>query len=95
MNTRVYNWDVALWEFLAAATWQPDITPQIGEIQQPVLVVSGDDDGLVPVTDSARLDTELPNSRLAVLPNCGHVPQEECPEEFIEAVAAWLAGRLE
>ena len=95
MNTRVYNWDLALWEFLAAATQQPDITTQLGKIQQPVLVVSGDDDGLVPVTDSARLDSELSNSRLAVLPNCGHVPQEECPEEFIEAVAAWLAGRLE
>ena len=95
MNTRVYNWDLALWEFLAAATWQPDLTTQIGEIEQPVLVVSGDDDGLVPVADSARLDSELPNSRLAVLPNCGHVPQEECPEEFIDAVAAWLAGRLE
>ena len=46
---------------------------------------------VVPVSDSQRLDSVLPSSELVILPSCGHVPQEECPEAFTEAVDAWLS----
>jgi pimeloyl-ACP methyl ester carboxylesterase len=92
IHTQVANWDLALWEYLRA--WSVDISAlaaQLGEIQQPALVVSGDSDAIVPVADSQRLDSALPNSELVILPTCGHVPQEECPEAFTEAVDAWLS----
>jgi pimeloyl-ACP methyl ester carboxylesterase len=92
IHTQVANWDLALWEYLRA--WSVDISvlaAQLGEIQQPALVVSGDGDTVVPVSDSQRLDSDLPNSELVILPTCGHVPQEECPEAFTEAVDAWLS----
>ena len=95
INTRVTDWDSALWEFLVAATVQPDISLLVDQIDQPVLVVTGADDGLVSVNLSAQLDSELPNSRLVVLPDCGHVPQEECPDALVDALDNWLAGRLE
>jgi len=92
IHTQVENWDVAYWEYLRV--WganTSDYTAHIPEIQQPALVISGDSDAIVPVTDSQRLNSELPNSRLAILPACGHVPQEECPELFEEAVNTWLS----
>lgn len=55
-----------------------------------VLVISGDSDAIVPVADSRRLHAELPRSELHILPSCGHVPQEECPELFTDAVTTWL-----
>jgi pimeloyl-ACP methyl ester carboxylesterase len=91
IHTQVANWDLAMWEYLRA--WSVDISAlaaQLGEIQQPALVVSGEGDTVVPVADSQRLDSALPNSELVILPTCGHVPQEECPEAFEEAVDAWL-----
>lgn len=92
INTRTQNWDVALWEYLRA--WSVDtleLAGHIPEIQQPALVITGDSDAIVPIADSQRLDSELPNSNLVILPSCGHVPQEECPEAFEEAVDTWFS----
>ena len=52
----------------------------------PVLVIAGDDDRVVPTTDSVRLAEAVPNAKLVRLSNCGHLPQEECPAAFLEAV---------
>ena len=91
VNTQVENWDVALWEYLRAWGADPlDLDGRVSGIQQPVLVITGDSDAIVPMADSQRLDAELPHSQLAVLPSCGHVPQEECPAAFEDAVEAWL-----
>ena len=94
IHTQVEDWDVALWEYLRA--WSvdtPDFVTRIPDIQQPALVITGDSDAVVPVSDSQRLDSELPDSELVILPSCGHVPQEECPDAFEEVVDAWLSQR--
>ena len=91
IQTQVTDWDFAYWEYLSA--WgadAPEYVSRLSEIEQPSLVISGDHDNIVPLADSERLDAELQNSTLIVLSNCGHVPQEECPASFEEAVAAWL-----
>ena len=92
IQTQVRDWDTAYWEYLRV--WgldTPDYITRIPEIQQPVLVISGDSDAIVPVSDSQTLHSELPNSELVILPSCGHVPQEECPDIFEEAVGEWLS----
>jgi pimeloyl-ACP methyl ester carboxylesterase len=94
IHTRVSDWDVALWEYLRSWTVDAaELAARIPEIRQPVLVVTGDGDTIVPVADSQRLDSELPQSELVILPMCGHVPQEECPEAFKGAVDAWWSQR--
>ena len=91
INTKMINWDLALWEYLSAwGTASNDFLSKINEIKQPVLVVSGDSDAIVPIKDSQRLDSELPNSTLEIIANSGHVPQEETPESFISAIEPWL-----
>ncbi len=91
IHTEVEEWDDALWAYLQEWGSNPaDVVGQLSTIQQPALVITGDSDAIVPVTDSERLASELPNADYAVLSSCGHVPQEECPAQFEDAVNEWL-----
>ncbi|MGD1992934.1 MAG: alpha/beta hydrolase [Anaerolineae bacterium] len=87
---RVNDWDRALWE-LGIAGPSPDLAARLDQLTLPVLVITGDDDQIVPTEESIRLADELSNAALVVIPNCGHVPQEECPEAFLAAVEGFLA----
>lgn len=86
---QVENWDRGLWE-LVKASGSAGVAERLDELTLPILVVTGDDDRIVPTEDSVRLAGELPNAELAVIPNCGHVPHEECPQAFLEAVESFL-----
>ncbi len=82
---RMANWDRALWELTLAQ--QPSrLASRLAELNLPVLVVTGDDDRIVPTEQSLRLAREIPGAHLALMQFCGHVPQEECPEKFLTAV---------
>ena len=54
------------------------------------MIIHGEHDRLVPVKNSLRLAQQLPYIRLVVVPECGHSPQEECPERFISEVRDFL-----
>ena len=56
-------------------------------IHQPTLLLWGENDREIPLADGERLHEQIPGSRLIVFLNCGHVPQEEYPEEFTKIVA--------
>lgn len=88
---QVENWDKALWEFTLASD-ESDLPERLDELTLPVLVITGDDDRIVPTAESVRLAEELPDATLVVIPACGHVPQEECPEPFIAAATEFFAG---
>jgi len=83
------NWDRALWE-LTKVSSSSNLYQRLGEVMQPVLVISGDDDRIVPTEESIRLARELSNAHLFIIPNCGHVPQEECPEAFLHALLTFV-----
>lgn len=85
------DWDRALWE-LAIAGSSTDLSDRLDEMTLPVLVITGDDDRVVPTEQSVRLAGELPDAELVVIPDCGHVPHEECPQPFLEAVNDFLIG---
>ena len=59
-------------------------------IQQPTLVLWGDQDKLIPLNNATRFHEDLPNSTLVVLKNVGHVPMEESPEESLKVVMDFL-----
>jgi pimeloyl-ACP methyl ester carboxylesterase len=84
------NWDRGLWE-LAAAGRDLNLAAQLKDVRQPVLVITGDDDRIVPTAKSIRLADELPDAELVVIPACGHVPHEECPAPFLAAVTQFIS----
>jgi len=83
------NWDRALWEH-TKATDAPDLAGRLDQIQVPTLVVSGEDDLIVPVENSQRLAQDIPGATLIIFENCGHLPQEECPNAFMSAAADFI-----
>jgi pimeloyl-ACP methyl ester carboxylesterase len=84
------NWESALYEFTIAP--RIAINDRLGAINLPVLIVTGDDDRIVPTENSIRLKDDIPASSLIVFPACGHVPQEECPDAFMQAVIEFVQG---
>jgi pimeloyl-ACP methyl ester carboxylesterase len=94
VHTRVAGWDLAWGELLALSLSAPvTVSERLAEVQVPVLLVTGDTDRLVPVEDSRRVAEQLPNATFALIPGCGHVPQEECPDEFERVVDEWLQAQ--
>ncbi|MHB0923140.1 MAG: alpha/beta fold hydrolase [Bellilinea sp.] len=87
---QVENWDAALWEF-TLSNRGTDLESRLGEVNQPVLVLSGDHDRIVPPEISEKIAAELPNARYGTMTACGHVPQEECPEEFLPPVLEFIS----
>ena len=63
-------------------------------VEQPVLLVWGEDDRDVPLKNGERLHALLPHSRLVIFRDCGHLPQEERPEEFAGLVAGFCRGMV-
>jgi pimeloyl-ACP methyl ester carboxylesterase len=78
-----------LWEFTLASR-DLNLDQKLGQFTLPVLVITGDDDRIVPTADSIRLAGELPDASLSVIESAGHVPHEEKPEAFMDAVRQFL-----
>ena len=54
-----------------------------------VLIVHGENDAIVPVTNSRALVDRIPNARLEIVAQCGHMPHEESPQDFIRIVQSF------
>lgn len=87
------NWDKALWEF-SKASQAPNFLKKLGEISIPALVLAGEDDSIVRPELSKRLADELANASFFSFSHCGHVPQEECPQDVMAAITPWLDKTL-
>jgi pimeloyl-ACP methyl ester carboxylesterase len=59
-------------------------------IKQPALLIWGDNDRDVPLSNGEQLNQVVPGSRLVVFRNCGHLPHEEYPIGFSEVVSEFL-----
>jgi pimeloyl-ACP methyl ester carboxylesterase len=66
----------------------PDL---LAGIAKPTLILSGEQDNLVPVAQARRFAAAIPGSELITFPNVGHLPQEEIPDASSEVVANFLA----
>jgi pimeloyl-ACP methyl ester carboxylesterase len=71
-----------------ARAWSANrIEREASLIRQPTMLVWGDEDDHIPLTNAFRLRDTIPNAKLIVFRNCGHIPATEHPEEFVAAVA--------
>jgi pimeloyl-ACP methyl ester carboxylesterase len=57
----------------ALAKWEQDTSPAgLATVAQPVLVVNGDEDTMLPTINSFELAQSLPNAQLSIYPDAGH-----------------------
>ncbi|NWG15983.1 MAG: alpha/beta hydrolase [Chloroflexi bacterium] len=68
-----------------------DLTEALARVQAPTLVLFGKSDGTVPVENGHLAHRRIPNSRLVLLDDCGHIPMTEQPLAYLDAVQAFLA----
>jgi len=75
-------------------TWTEDLQqqlmllPKVAEI--PTLLMWGDKDPAVYVSSMEQLAGHFSNVQKVVFPGIGHLPYEECPEEFNQALIKFL-----
>jgi pimeloyl-ACP methyl ester carboxylesterase len=65
-----------------------DLRPSLRAAPCPAMVIHGDDDP-IPLS-TARATAEALEAHLHVLPNCGHVPHVESPDEFTRLLTQFL-----
>lgn len=86
---KIKNWDKAFYELTFAPAY-PELRPLLPNLTVPVLVVAGQEDRLIRSWYFEAVATEIPEATLNLIPQCGHMPQEECPTEFMEVVLKYL-----
>jgi pimeloyl-ACP methyl ester carboxylesterase len=77
----------------AIARWgipDPSKLARLDGITQPTLVAAGDDDKMMLTENSRLLIQHLPSARLSIYPDSGHGFLDQYPEQFGEAVRAFL-----
>jgi len=78
-------WDQALW-FFTMANHDTGLLQHLQDFKLPILVITGDDDRIVPTADSVKLAGELSGAKLVVIQEAGHVPHEEQPAVFMQVI---------
>ncbi|MEQ8696232.1 MAG: alpha/beta hydrolase [Bauldia litoralis] len=68
------------------------VIDRFAEIDLPVLIINGREDFLSSWERSEEVSRLLPDARLEVWENCGHLPYVEYPERFNATVAAFCLG---
>jgi pimeloyl-ACP methyl ester carboxylesterase len=70
------------------------ILQKIRKIRQPVSLIWGDQDRILPVRQAYWIKARLPHAQMHILPQVGHAPQEEAPEEVNKIIIAFLGHSL-
>jgi pimeloyl-ACP methyl ester carboxylesterase len=72
---------------------------KLPSLQMPVLILWGDQDHITPLSEGRQIHKLIPQSRLEVAPDCGHLAPEQCsglygPEliRFLQASPPLAAG---
>lgn len=75
----------------ALSAWGRKTPADLSVIRQPVLIVNGDDDRMVPTPNSHDLAHRLPNSTLVIYPDAGHGGVFQYHTDFVPKALEFLA----
>ena len=67
-----------------------DPVPSLASIQVPTLLIWGEKDAFIPISNSNDYLKVMPNAKRVSLPNIGHLPQEERPSIGLQALKEFL-----
>jgi pimeloyl-ACP methyl ester carboxylesterase len=70
----------------------PGTKERLSTIKVPVLILWGAEDNLIPVTAAKWFAEAMPQAKLIIYPNVGHIPMEEIPQKSANDVKIWLDG---
>ncbi len=73
---------------------EPEKWREIGRISQPVLLIWGKHDKVIPLAHADAFKAALPQAELSVIADAGHLPMEETPASFSATLDGWLAKQI-
>jgi len=82
---KVKGWEQAFWDFTNAPR-DNQLKDNLSQLTLPTLVITGKYDEVVPAKDAVELQKLIAGSHLEIIDKTTHLPQEEQPELFMEAV---------
>jgi pimeloyl-ACP methyl ester carboxylesterase len=90
---RVEGWCESLIETTRLRKEQSDLGAYFRDARSlPALVLTGEHDRLVPPVRTEQLCAELPNSRLVIVHDCGHLSHEEAPGTLLQHLIPFCAA---
>jgi pimeloyl-ACP methyl ester carboxylesterase len=69
---------------------RPDSTLLLPSITVPTLVITGDEDALIPVEESRQMAKAVPGATLVIVAGAGHLANLEQPDAFNQALHQFL-----
>jgi len=82
---KIKGWEQAFWDFTNAPR-DNQLKDNLSQLTLPTLVITGKYDEVVPAKDAIELQKLIVGSHLEIIDKTTHLPQEEQPELFMEAV---------
>ncbi|MDD2792584.1 MAG: alpha/beta hydrolase [Sediminibacterium sp.] len=75
---------------LAKSAIRNNLGEELSQIQQPTLLIWGNNDIITPPFVGKEFNKLIPNSELRFIDKCGHAPMMEVPEEFNQILDGFL-----
>jgi Predicted hydrolases or acyltransferases (alpha/beta hydrolase superfamily) len=72
---------------LAKSAIRNNLGEELNQIQQPTLLIWGNNDIITPPFVGREFNKLIPNSELHIIDHCGHAPMMEVPQEFNEVLS--------
>ncbi len=80
----------ALFAYAGPAMTDPTLLDRLGRLDLPAHVIWGEADRIVPPEYGRVLAKAIPGAHFTLLPEAGHLPQVEAPEQLLGAI--WDLG---
>lgn len=78
-------------QFQAASGF--DMTNRLDQIKSDTLIIAGDEDRVVPTQFAEKLESDIPNSKLAVMDNAAHLVHLERPDRLNSLITDYLSDK--
>jgi len=92
LNRYPGNRNATMQRFSNSKSMVPGTKERLSTIKVPVLILWGAEDNLIPVTAAKWFAEAMPQAKLIIYPNVGHIPMEEIPQKSANDVKIWLDG---
>jgi pimeloyl-ACP methyl ester carboxylesterase len=82
---------MSVYRAASADLWGVDMRSVASSVMVPTLVLVGEHDAIAPPHLSRELAGLIPGAQLVMIPDAGHLPNEENPAAFNHAIRTFLA----
>jgi pimeloyl-ACP methyl ester carboxylesterase len=91
LHLQCAGWKEALIAFTKSGGYN-FLGPKIAQLTCPTQIIWGEQDKILGTKDARRFETVIADSELVWVPQCGHVPHLEKPQETAAAIVSFISA---